>query len=377
MLAHHIGIILHDFSTGGSERIAIRLANAWAKSGRRVTIYCGIEEGALRSLVSTDVIVRCCDPPIARSLTSRLFLGLRLAEPIRKDQPDVIFVPGNYHLAVVAVLARLRFAKRPLFICKLSNPVRSNDSPSTAERIGEWLTRRALAPVSAFTAMSPALREQALHVFTHHPIYDLAEPVLDDDLAPLGDPECGGSPARIICAGRLAPQKDFALALRAFSKIDPTLHGELLIYGEGPLLGDLNALAIELGLSKRVKFAGYVRDLRPCLAGAKLVLMTSAFEGYPAVLIEALAAGIPVVSTNCSPAIVEIIASDDLGDIISSRDPQVIASAIEGRLMAVDTQGELRIAATQKHLMAIASKAYLDCFDTLNLAAISGSYRES
>lgn len=377
MTAQHIGIILHDFSTGGSERIAIRLGNAWAKAGRRVTLYCGTENGALRALVSGDVAVSCCDPPIERGLVSRVRLALRLARSIRADQPDIVFVPGNYHLLVVAVLARFRFAKRPLFVCKLSNPVRSRHDPGLMTKVGEWLTRWALAPVTAFTAMSPALRAQALCVFTQHPIYDFAEPVLDDDLPSLTVVSHGDEPAKIICAGRLAPQKDFALALTAFSLIDPAHEARLVIYGEGLLQSDLTALANDLGISARVHFAGYVRDLRPHLAGAKLFLMTSQFEGYPAVLIEALAAGVPIVTTDCSPAIAEIVSSSQLGEVVSMRDPRMIAAAIERRLSADPPNRDFLIASTELHRMAKASRAYLDRFDALTDAAISSSSRQS
>ena len=377
MTARHIGIIVHDFSTGGSERIAIRLGNTWAKAGRRVTIYCGTEVGALRSLVGAQVELVCCDPPIKRSLMSRVRLGLRLSHAIKNDRPDVIFMPGNYHLLVVAVLARLHYTKRPLFICKLSNPVRSHSSPGVVVRLSEWFTRIAMAPVSAFTAMSPALREQAVKVFPNHPIFDLAEPILDDDLLPLDATLHADKAATIVCAGRLAPQKDFALALRAFSTMDPALNVKLVIYGEGPLFESLTALAAELKISERVSFAGYVSDLRPYLAEAKLFLMTSIFEGYPAVLIEALAAGVPVVTTDCTPAMREIISSIALGHIVKSRDPQKIALAIETRLKVHDASREVRIAATQKHAIKAAAQAYLDCFDTLGRAATSGSSQES
>lgn len=365
MTARHIAIILHDFSTGGSERIAIRLGNAWARAGRRVTIYCGTEVGALRSLVGAQVELACCDPPIIRSPMSRVRLGLRLSHAIKNDRPDVIFMPGNYHLLVVAVLARLRFAKRPLFICKLSNPLRSQSRRGILVRLSEWFTRRALAPVCAFTAMSPALRDQAVEVFPNHPIFDLAEPILDDDLSPLASPLHTDRPATIVCAGRLAPQKDFALALAAFARVNPVHDVELMIYGEGPLLDDLTSLAGTLGISERVHFAGYVPDLRPHLARAKLFLMTSHFEGYPAVLIEALAAGVPIVTTDCTPAIAEIVTSSSLGAIVSSRDPSAIALAIEARLDAHSGNSDFLIASTDRHRMAIASQAYLDCFDLL------------
>lgn len=120
--AQHIAIILHDFSTGGSERIAIRLANRWAEMGRRVTIICGTEKGAARALVGAGVAVRSCSPETVRSPWSRAQLGWRMARLVRAERPDIIFSPGNFHLIILAFLARQRFPKRPVFVSKLSNP---------------------------------------------------------------------------------------------------------------------------------------------------------------------------------------------------------------------------------------------------------------
>lgn len=372
MAAQKIGVILHDFSTGGSERIAIRLANAWAEAGRRVTLYCGTQSGALRGLVGDGVSVCCCDPPIERSIVSRFRFGLRLAALLRADQPDVIFSPGNYHLLIVALLSRLRFAKRPIFICKLSNPVRSQSSAHPLSAVGEMIMRWACARVDAFTAMSPALRRQARAVFTRQPIFDLAEPILDDELPPLPVDARTEESMRIVCAGRLAPQKNFALALESFARIDRAVNAQLVIYGEGPLLSELSALAHRLEIAERVHFAGYVRDIRPHLIGARLFLMTSRFEGYPAVLIEALAAGVPIVTTNCSPAIAEIVNSPILGLVATSVDPCHIASLIEARLASGPVDQMPLVASTQRHLMKTASQAYLECFDALTRAASAG-----
>lgn len=371
MAAAHIGIVLHDFSTGGSERIAIRLSNAWAKAGRRVTIFCGTQEGALRVLVSPEVAVYACMPVTARSPVSRFVtLPLRMRRDIDRLQPDILFAPGNYHLVVFGVLGRLRMARRPLFVCKLSNPVRNGKTPRWLGAIGDWVTRVAAAPVDAFTAMSPSLRAQALTLFTRHIIHHIDEPVLEDEavIADRSSPPCTQTPI-IICVGRLVPQKDFALALAVFAQIDPGLGARLIFLGEGPEYEPLMAEALRLGIADRVDFKGYVADVRSLLSQASLFLMTSRYEGYPAVLIEAMAAGLPIVTTDCSPAIREIVTSPAHGQVVDGRDPVRIAHAVEVGLAAPLPPHSLLETATARNRMGVSSAAYLRCFDELVAAA--------
>src|SRR6476620_11394080 len=98
MTARSILICLHDFSRGGTERIAIGLAANWADAGRDVTIFCGNEQGGLRDMVDPRIKVVAVQPPIARGLLSRWRLGRAMARQLGKLQPDVIFLPGNFHL---------------------------------------------------------------------------------------------------------------------------------------------------------------------------------------------------------------------------------------------------------------------------------------
>ncbi|MGH6911899.1 MAG: hypothetical protein ACREEG_17060, partial [Phenylobacterium sp.] len=103
-----IGLVLHDFSTGGSERIAIRLANRWAASGRRVAIVCGSAEGPLKAMVSPEVAVLELHPAIPRAPGSRRRLGRAAAEAFEISAPDVLFVPGNFHWPLISpFVARL------------------------------------------------------------------------------------------------------------------------------------------------------------------------------------------------------------------------------------------------------------------------------
>lgn len=365
MAADHIALIQHDFSTGGSERIAIRLANRWAASGRRVTLICGTEQGAARTLVGTGVVVIACTPQTVRSPWSRMQLGWRMAVVVRELAPDIIFSPGNFHLIILAFLARRRFARRPVFVSKLSNPVRRAGLRKRLETLADVAIRRAAAPVDVLVAMSPSLEREAKAVFGGKTIVKIAEPILEDDSR---RPERTGGDDRtplIMCAGRLAPQKDFITALRAFALVAACSEAHLLILGEGPLRRTLEREAQRLGIADRVSMPGHVGDISQYLARADLYLMTSRYEGYPAVLIEAMAAGVPIVTTDCSLAIPEIMASPALGRVVMSRDPAAIAAVILAQLGRPMPDARSAETIVDGHRIGASAAAYLALFDRL------------
>ncbi len=365
MTAEHIALILHDFSTGGSERIAIRLANRWAASGRRVTLLCGTERGAARSLVSPDIRVEVCTPETPRSPWSRLQLGWRFAKLVRIHRPDVVFAPGNFHLVILASLARRNFAKRPIFASKLSNPVHRAGLRNWLETIADAAIRKAAKPVDVLVAMSPSLKKEADYVFRGQAVSEISEPILEDLSDSRRRIAQGHHTPVILCAGRLCSQKDFSTALKAFAEIPPASGARLLIVGEGPLRHKLIDEAHRLGIANRVDMPGHVANIEPYLAKADLFLMTSRYEGYPAVLIEAMAAGVPIVTTNCSLAMKEIMAFPSLGRVVNSRNPNVIAAAITAQLAGPlpDIANASNI--VERHRIGVSSAAYLALFDRM------------
>lgn len=361
--APHIAVILHDFSTGGSERIAIRLANRWAQMGRRVSLYCGTEQGPARALVGAGVVVRCCSPVTARSPLSRLWLGWRMAQLVREDRPDIVFSPGNFHLPILAVLARLRYAKRPAFISKLSNPLRRPDGRRWHRRLVDAVLRLATSPVDMLVAMSPALRGEAQSVFPSSRLAHIAEPVLDIEKPVRRDRAGRPEAPLIVCAGRFAPQKDPLTAVRAFARLPTALGARLLFLGDGPLRHQLAQEISRLGVSDRVSMPGHVSDIAPYLARADLFLLTSHYEGYPAVLVEAIAAGVAVVTTDCTVALREILSSPDLGIVVPARDPARIAKAIVTQLDRPPPSRESIRRATEHHGLDASAISYLALFD--------------
>lgn len=363
MTARHIALVVHDFSTGGSERIAIRLANRWVASGRRVTILCGTEQGALRTLVDPHIPVEACIPETVRSPWSRIQLGWRLAKMVRRHQPDVVFAPGNFHLLVLTVLARMRFDKRPKFLCKLSNPVTRSTRSRLREALKKATLRAVTRPVDVLVAMSSSLHDQARDILPNARIVTIHEPILEDHDDPATTPREPRDGPRILCVGRLCDQKDFLTALRAFAALDPGVHARLVILGEGPDRSMLIRETERLGIAARVEMPGYVASILPRLQQADLLLMTSRYEGYPAVLIEALAAGLPVVTTDCSPAIGEIMAHSDYGRVVTSRQPSAIAEAITIQLHQPRPDARSTAPLLDRHRIGASAAAYLELFD--------------
>lgn len=359
-VARHIGIVMHDFSTGGSERIAIRLANRWAAAGRCVTLSVGNPEGPARALLSASVEIACACPAVPRGFLSRMRLGRRLAPTIGASAPDLLFIPGNFHIAVAAALSASLGDQCPPVVCKLSNPLRRPNRSALSQWLYGALLRRQARRIDRFVAMAPSLAMEAQAILDQADLTTIAEPNIDDE-RPVAQRPLPPGRSRILCAGRLVDQKNFALALRAIAQVDRALDIELLIYGSGPLRGALDRLACRLGIKDRVLFGGHVPDLLPALRAASLFLISSRYEGYPAVAVEALVTGVPVVTTPCSPAMREIIRCDDDGTIVPA-DPAAIARAIEERLQRNAPVSSSRWL-VDRHRAAQVAADYLTLFD--------------
>jgi glycosyltransferase involved in cell wall biosynthesis len=365
MNANHIALVFHDFSTGGSERIAIRLANAWAASGRRVTIFCGTEEGRARALVSDLIVVVPSNPPIRRGWMSRIRLGWKLPSMFESYRPDIMFAPGNFHLSVLAVAARRSVCSGMRFVCKISNPLVPHGTPKLLSKAVSLAMKMALKPIDQLTAMSPLLANEAGAVLPGRTFARIDEPVLDNPPRPALRRLLPDQSALILCIGRLEAQKDFGLALRAFAELSPLSSARLVILGEGPDREKLRLQAVELGISGRVEFPGHVTDVADWMARARLLLMTSHFEGFPAVLIESRAVGLPIVSTDCSAALSEIISCACHGEIVQGRAPGEIAAAISRQLSVPSVDGAEVARGTERFLIDNIAPQWLTLFDRI------------
>lgn len=360
--ARHVLVPLHDLGPGGTERIAIRLANRWAALGRRATLLVGARGGPLGALVGEGVELVACEPAIPRGPGSRGRLAHALAQAVAERRPDVVFAPGNFHWPALARLGRLAADARPAVVAQISNPLVRADRRGLRRLAFERAMRWRLRGVDAAVALSSGELADADRILGRRITRVLPLPALED-AAPPPIPPPPGAPL-VVAIGRLVPQKGFDTAIRAFACAD--LPGaRLAILGDGPLAGELRALAQALGVGARVDFPGYVADVRPWLDGARALLLTSRYEGYGAAVVEALAAGRPVVATRCTPAVAELLDDPSRGATAPVGDVAALAGALEATLSRPPPDPAALVAAVDRFRIGPVAAAYLDVFDTL------------
>lgn len=352
--AAHILAFAQTLDGGGVEKALLRLVRGWADLGRRVTLVIGDAAGPLARDVPDGVDTRL--------LGTGSMLGMgALAALTGEVDPDVLFCPGN-HYSALAAWTRLRLGRRcPPIVAKISNAlVRRDHSPPLAAAYRAWL-RCHPSFVDRLVAMSPAMAQEArkamgaradmLSVIPNPPVRSMpgaTMPVLPHGRFLLG-------------VGRLAPQKRWDRLIDAFAGTEAR-DVSLMILGEGAERPALEAQVASLGLTGRVLLPGHAADPAPVIARAAALALVSDFEGVPGVLRESLAAGTPVVTTDSSVAVREIVTSRRLGSIVGPGDTAALVAALDhwlapGRIRPhpVPQPGE------------DAAAAYLDLFDEVVL----------
>ncbi len=163
-----------------------------------------------------------------------------------------------------------------------------------------------------------------------------------------------------ICAiGRLAEQKGFDILISALAKSKYSeLH--LVLLGEGELYSALQMQAQELGVEGRLHFFGFVEDTSQIFKKAAAFVLSSRWEGFPNVLAEALACGVPVVATNCPGGARTILEDGKYGLLVPPEDSDALAKAIDQTLQEPISTPELRRARAQEFSCEKITKMYLE-----------------
>ena len=144
----------------------------------------------------------------------------------------------------------------------------------------------------------------------------------------------------IMTAGRLTAQKNHALLIRAFASIADRLSDNLIIYGEGELRGELEALIAELHMENRVFLPGVTKNISEALGSAKLFVLSSDYEGMPNALMEAMAMGIPCIASDCPCGGPKMLFGETLADrLFACGDEKSLSEKIES-VLAQNSDGK-------------------------------------
>ncbi|WP_162789255.1 MULTISPECIES: glycosyltransferase [Sphingomonas] len=325
-----MGVVIHDFALGGTERIAVRLANHWSLLGVEVELFCGARSGPLIDLLHPSVKLAGPELPIARGRGSLRRLALAARAHFAAHPVDAVYIPGNTHWPVAGPLASLPAAIRPRIIAQVSAALSKPQRGPLRQRLFEHRMRSRLRHVDQVVGMCWGAARQAGRMLGRTDVTAIPLPALGQRRERLRAPVAGDAPV-IFAASRLVPGKGIETLVRAFAAARHPL-ARLVIAGSGPNEVAIRALVSELGLEARVQLLGYVPDIRPWLDRASFLAMPSEHEGYGAVIIEALAAGRPVLATDCSPAVHELLHDPQAGQVVPICDVGALARGIEQML---------------------------------------------
>ncbi|MYE59899.1 MAG: glycosyltransferase, partial [Alphaproteobacteria bacterium] len=154
-----------------------------------------------------------------------------------------------------------------------------------------------------------------------------------------------GGPPVILGAGRLEPEKDFSTLIDAFRRLRASRPCRLVILGEGSLRSELEARIASLGLDDCVSLPGWVENPFSFMARSALFVLSSVYEGFGLVLVEALASGCPVVSTDCPAGPSEIL--EDPALLAPVGDPEALAQVMMRALDRPADKAALRASAAR------------------------------
>ena len=356
-----ISILLPDLRGGGAERVMLDLAAEFSRLGHVVEFILMQAEGDFLPTAKRDFQVVDLVAPRSRGVPTAL------VHYLQEHKPDAV-IANMWPLTSAAVIGRTlsRHQCRLLLMehCALTQQYSSWGRLHAGMLTTSMATTYRFADVVAAVSEGAAKDTARLARLTndrvkvlHNPIpqRQAPSPEATANVEALWDCPPG---QRILTVGSLKDQKNQPLLLYAFAKIQPS-EARLMLLGQGANEAMLRAMASELGIADRVVFAGFHPDPTPFYQSADLFVLSSDYEGLPTVLIEALACGTPVVSTDCPSGPAEILENGKFGRLVPVRDPQALADAMQEALASPHDPAALKHRASD-FAPAIAAKRYLE-----------------
>ena len=378
-----IALLLTDLNGGGVQKMTVSLASALAERGHEAVIVLYSARGVLNSQIPPNVGLHhlkagsrvtarlapiWADPVALPWLILPVILprkpppGLKylpsLARFLHRYRPDaLISAAPNCNLAAVWA-NRLAGSRAKIVISERTAPSKMlTKSGSWRTRFLPALMHRTYQQADVIVAVSRALGDDLASVtrIPRRRIVTIYNPVVGANLEalakePIDHPWfAADAPPVILSAGRLSAQKDFPTLIRAFAALRATRDARLVILGGATADGktevrqqDLVALAEGLGVASDLCLLGFMPNPYAYMARARIFALSSAWEGFGNVLVEALACGCPVVSTDCPHGPAEILDGGRYGRLVPVGDDAAMAKAMADVLVSPPDPALLR-----------------------------------
>jgi glycosyltransferase involved in cell wall biosynthesis len=352
------------------ERVYLNLARYWSNAGYSIDVLFGCAEGPLAAdfrdcanvVDLNNVLMKLHRreryavldfPKVKRYMQNRRPRSVLAAKPV-----------SNY--CVARAKKELGYPDRVVISHHMDVEAGRRNLGHIQRAVGTWLVsydRHADAVVGVAGAVTDGLLKTGLSHSRLHTIYN---PTVTDDIFSLAEETPRHkwlSPKRgrvVLGAGRLTGQKDFETLIRAFRTVLGRLPDcRLVIVGDGPDQSKLEMLVGELGLSEQVDLPGYTKNPYSFMKDADLYVLSSRFEALPMTLVEAMALGTPVVSTDCPCGPAEVLDGGRYGTLVPVGDPQALAAAMVSALTTPCSTVEQVKWARETFSVEAASEKYL------------------
>ena len=312
-------IITASLGCGGAERVVAQLANEWVATGNEVTVLL-VRENEVFYWVDPDVRIRFLETKKKKTISSKLAWMRGVRRFVSRSRPDVVLsLPEE-----IGIYVALALVGKPT---KLVVSERNNPYVMPYKKITRLLRRLAYRFVDGFIFQSEAAAGFFPKAIRRRSV------VLDNplDLSRIPPRFEGERDKRIVSVSRLEKQKNIRLLLDGFALFSER-HPDyrLEIYGDGNLRGELEEYAKTLKGSDAVCFMGRRDDVLEKIRCASAFVLSSDFEGVPNALIEAMACGVPSVSTDFDPSGASVVIEDGKnGLIVPKNDPAALSAALE------------------------------------------------
>ena len=325
-----LALFLPSLRGGGAERMIINLAEGFAQRGFCADLVLAKAEGSYLKDVSKKVrVVDLNASRVIKSLPA-------LVRYLRSEKPDAM-LSSMGHANIVAVWARsLASVSTRVVVSEHSKLTRSvQNATSKRGRFMPWLMKFFYPRANGIVAVSKGVADDLARVIKlpRKRITVIYNPVVTPELLekarePIDHPWFRpGEPPVILGVGRLTRPKDFPTLLRAFALMRKERPARLVILGEGEERPDLEDMSRKLEITDDVDMPGFVDNPYKYMAHAAVFVLSSRWEGLPTVLIEAMASGASVTSTDCPSGPAEILENGKYGKLVAVGDAVGLAEA--------------------------------------------------
>jgi glycosyltransferase involved in cell wall biosynthesis len=325
-----VALLMPNLAGGGAERVFLALAEDFQRRGYRVELVVMNRQGPLNTVLPASL-------PLVDLEASRLRQAvLPLVGYLRRRRPTTVMA-ALWPLTSAAVwAAKMARVDTRVVVTDHTDYLSGVEGRSLGGRLQLATLMRASYPMAAgavSVSQGVARTVKRLSGVTPDTIYN---PIPEPGEGEL-DPACAGpwiahSGPRLIAMGTLKEQKDYPTLLRAFAALREDVDAQLLILGDGALRAELEAERAALGLDGAVHMPGFLEHPGPYLRHADLFVHSAAWEGFGNVLVEALACGVPVVTTDCPSGPAEILDDGRYGRLVPVADPAALARAMAAAL---------------------------------------------